>query len=270
MHQQTPTDRFFAKCIAQYAEEHGFTHTSYSHEWIHRLTKDGKYRVLIGSDLGLNSSAVFQLCRDKAATSALLEENRVACIKHYIVFAPGTAHALSNAKTAVHAARIFAECNADVVAKPNTGGAGRDVYRCTDLEKLHLVCTMLFKKYRTIAISPFVKANAEYRITVLDGAVIHAYKKVPAPDEFRLNLAHGARVVDSVETEMQRICPLAIQSALCIGARFVNVDVLLTDERPLVVEINGTVSFEKYAAITPEYAAHAYSVYTSALNALFV
>jgi glutathione synthase/RimK-type ligase-like ATP-grasp enzyme len=85
----------------------------------------------------------------------------------------------------------------------------------------------------------------DLRLLVVRGEVIGAIKRVPAPSEWRTNVALGAhrRV-----TPPPGACALALAAAAAVGADFVGVDLFpASDGGWVVLELNGAVDF------TPKY-----------------
>lgn len=268
---QTNTEerRFFVSSVFEYAQKHALNIRSYSYDWIIEIEKGGVVYPIIGYDVGLNTSTVHQIARDKSACATLLSAHNVPCIPHTIFFKQGTAYSYNEA-TDAELERIFSIYNKDVVVKPNKGAGGIDVVRIQSMDALRIETQRLFAGHRTIAVSPYMESVCEYRVTILDGAGIHVYKKVrtPGSTEFRFNLAHGAKPGTMDTEEREHVFKIATDAAAAIGARFVNVDILETHSGLRVVEINGTVAFEKFVQFDAQNSFTAYTVYEQALDKL--
>jgi glutathione synthase/RimK-type ligase-like ATP-grasp enzyme len=263
-------NRFFVYCIKQYCQKTGTTLKPFSHEWLFELSNGDGTKQIIGYDIGLNSSIAYQIARDKSACSDILKAHGIPCVQHTVFFKPGSPSSL-NENTDAALLDIFNTYGSAVVLKPNKGAAGVDVMKITEAGTLLDEAKRLFEKHRAIAVSPYMESSCEYRVTVLDTAVLHVYKKVRSvgDTDFRFNLAHGA-IAESVSiVDAQKAGQLALDTLHAIGGRFMNIDILETQRGLQVIEANGTVAFEKYARTGAVESMLAESVYSRALDALF-
>ena len=84
--------------------------------------------------------------------------------------------------------------------------------------------------------------NTDLRAFVVGGKVVAAMERVAAEGEFRANLHRGgsARQVDLTEEETET----AISAAATLGLDVSGVDMLRSDEGPLVIEVNASPGLE--------------------------
>ncbi len=263
-------NRFFAHAVRTWAESRGVTYEFSFGDWLIRLEKDGVVKYIEWCDIGLNTSAQHLVAKDKSATSHILEREGIPHVEHTLVLRPQSKGWLPQQAQLVQ--EFFAQHNNDVVIKPNTGAGGTEVVRATTYNEGVSILEKLFLTHRALALSPFVVCVSEYRVTVLDTEVLHMYEKRHAPDptEFRFNLAHGATAHEVPQNDWEAVAVLARAAQHALGGRFMNIDIVrLSDGTMRVMEINGSVAFEKYVLTSDEAEARALESYARALDALF-
>jgi D-alanine-D-alanine ligase-like ATP-grasp enzyme len=120
-------------------------------------------KILIGADLGLNSSSVSRLCDDKFFTAQILSQNNVAVIKGDLHEA---GHAYANYPV-----------KGSLLVKPNTGRSGQNVLPVKDLLSLNNALFCVTKNANLALVQPFVD-KPEFRLMVLDGNIYFAYQRL--------------------------------------------------------------------------------------------
>lgn len=239
-------DRFSVETLRELADEHGVELTSLSGDWVQLLEKDDRRHLIIGLDWGLNTSSAQKVAFDKCATAQILSSEGIPVVPHKLFLEDESlGNSTSHWKEIVE---WFHECSDDVVCKPNTAGGGRDVVRVQDEEVLREITGALFEEYRSIAISPYVVIQSEYRVTVLDGEALLSYEKVRADEnELKFNLSSEAKAIDIEEGPLKdRIINLALQAAETIGIMFANIDVVRVNNELYILEINSQITFKHY------------------------
>lgn len=203
------------------------------------------------SDMGFNTSLASYLAKDKVLCSELLTSKGVACIEHNIFKVEDFEN-------------IYNTHNFPLVIKPTRGGGGKDVYFVNNL-------TELVKAYKTIkmesvAVSPYVSFDVEYRVTVLDGKVLMTYGKTKG-DNNQNNLSKGAQVITTPEHLVPQLSELALKGAEVLGLRSANIDiVLLNGVTPLILEVNNTVALKRVAKTNSEFFYASINAYTQMLK----
>ncbi len=173
-------DRFIVKFLKKFCSERDYVLIPLSDHWIFQITKGDSSHIIFGYDLGLNRSTTNHVCRDKAATHALLEQNGVPSIPHTVFLHPEYLKLFGSSGNWAKISELFEDYGRDVVLKPNDGTAGRDVFRASDQASLEESFQAVLQKSRSVAISPFVEIENEIRVYVLDGeAQIVLSKTVP-------------------------------------------------------------------------------------------
>ncbi len=146
----------------------------------------GGMRPIFGNALGLNAEAAAMLAADKSYTAEALRAAGLPAPRGMALFSPGYAERmrLKNAAVAAAlphgdaAARFAAELGYPVILKPNTGSEGRGVHRADSLAELRVDLEALFVTDDRVRLEEWV-AGLDTRVTVLDGAVRLAYRRLP-------------------------------------------------------------------------------------------
>jgi glutathione synthase/RimK-type ligase-like ATP-grasp enzyme len=262
-------NRFFVETVVEWAKKRGGTCIRCFGDWLLDVTIGGVTKQVIWYDLGLNTSTQYQVMKDKAATSWVLERASVPTAEHFLLLRKDSQGWTSS--QGAEQMKFIERVGFPVVVKPNGGSNGTAVFLVDNSNQLDAMLLELFEQHRAIALSPFIRVQKEYRVTVLDGEVLLIYAKIQdARKDFRFNLSHGAQVQEVSEEEKARVSPVATRALGALGARFANVDIVLDEQGALkVLEINGGIAFEKYALLSDVHRERAREVYTQALDALF-
>jgi RimK family alpha-L-glutamate ligase len=164
-----------------------------------------------------------------------------------------TAHALAAAGVphprTVHVAPWlpWPELEPPVVLKPRFGSWGRDVVRCDTRTELAYAIEdarrrVWFNSTGGVVEQLVPPCGYDLRLLVAGGCVVGAVSRHAPPDEWRTNVALGARrvpVVPPPEAET-----LALAAAEALGGDLVGVDLLPTPEGGwTVLEVNGAADF---------------------------
>lgn len=110
------------------------------------------------SDLGLNPSYVTELCRDKAASKAKLEQFGINVV-------PAVPFSVELPQV-LEAARAFGFPSRPVVLKPTHGLGGEAVHQVQTLEQLWGAMTEIKQLGRGGVVSPLLKPRCEWRVIV--------------------------------------------------------------------------------------------------------
>jgi|SRR5579872_7311026 len=180
----------------------------------------------------LNSSLALRLAHDKLATAGAFAAARVPHPRTHPVTKRGGP-----------------TLPFPLVVKPRFGSWGTDVVRCEDEAEYDAALAELetrgwFRKTGAIAQEYVPPLGHDLRLVVAGGEVVGAVRRVPAPGEWRTNVALGARR-EPVEPAPSA-CELAVAAASAVGAQLAGVDLLpLGPGRYVVLEVNGAVDFNQ-------------------------
>jgi D-alanine-D-alanine ligase-like ATP-grasp enzyme len=147
---------------------------------------DGTVRPIYGNALGLNAEAAAMLAADKSYTAEALAAANLPAPRGMVLFSDGYAARMRLKNAAVadalpgpeDAERLAARLGYPVVLKPNTGSEGRGVHIVSGPEELRADLAALFETDDRVRLEERV-AGLDTRVTVLDGAVRLAYRRLP-------------------------------------------------------------------------------------------
>lgn len=150
---------------------------------------DGTYRITYGNDLGLNPGAAEDLAKDKGHTKFLLRAIGVECPDGREFLLPWWAETIGSnqqkkGNTSMHIAAEAAEyvessLGYPVYVKPVAGSKGIGVQRVDTAPELGATLAELNAARSRVAIVEEAISMPDYRIVVLDGELISAYRRDP-------------------------------------------------------------------------------------------
>lgn len=175
------SDRFLVQELISFARENGLQLEDFCHNWVHKFTNPttGISSFVFGYDLGLNPSSVAQICRDKVATSEILEFAGVPVVLHRLIIQPNLVSYAPNATTCKVLKWAFDESDGEIVIKPNEGTGGSDVFRTQSIEKAVPIIERILSMDKAVAVCPYIEIENEWRVYVLNGEAKIALRKVP-------------------------------------------------------------------------------------------
>jgi RimK family alpha-L-glutamate ligase len=179
----------------------------------------------------LNTARSLLRTHDKLLTAALL--------RRYELPHPRTEH--------VHAGER-PTLRPPVVVKPRYGSWGRDVVLCRTRGELASHLGALedrgwFLRHGALVQELMLLPTFDLRIVVAGGQVVGAAERVSAPGEWRTNMSLGARL--RRPRLRPEACDLALAAAAASGCDLVGADLLPTPDGWVVLELNGTVDFDR-------------------------
>lgn len=151
--------------------------------------KNGYNRITYGNDLGINSGASCDLAKDKGYTKFMLRDMGVNCPKGEEFLLPWWAdtirntqekHGNFNIKTIDESySYISEELAYPIYIKPVNGSKGLDIYKVEAKRELDEIFDIYNSKRIKVAVIEETIQMPDYRIIVLDGSLISAYRRVP-------------------------------------------------------------------------------------------
>jgi RimK family alpha-L-glutamate ligase len=145
------------------------------------------------------------------------------------------------------AMQAFERLGGDVVVKPLFGAMGNGIVRVEDRDVAHRVFRALelertvYYVQRTIASA----GRRDLRVLVVAGEVAGAMERVT--DSWRANVARGARPRAVSISEAER--DLALAAAAALETDVAGVDLLVSDEEIVVLEVNGIPGWQALQSI---------------------
>lgn len=163
---------------------------------------------------------------------------------------------------------------APVVIKPLTDHGGTYVSRAWVSSEVYRVLAEMAKRYRAVAVSPWVDIETEMRLVLLDGVVLVAFYKERRVSEgaveWRHNLRLGAIPVIVEAADLPAVATaLARAATAMLGLRFAAVDVVRTGGVWKILEVNSGVCLEHFSANSRRHYLLAEKVYVAALAEMF-
>lgn len=174
--------RLLIQTLAEAAPQLGVKHQVFSSDWIQVITTATDNFYIMGYKWPLNSAGSSHLADDKFGTSVMLKQAKVPCVDHHLFlrrdFTDETGAEIPKLVTELRTA--VKEIGYPLVVKNNHGQGGEGVYLVENERQLTARVTQMFAKYRGVAVSALFDAPYEYRLVVLQGRVLLAFKKVRA------------------------------------------------------------------------------------------
>jgi ribosomal protein S6--L-glutamate ligase len=196
-----------------------------------------------------NPTAPATIARDKGRTAELLIRSGVATVPTLV---------LPAAPASDLEQMISSMGSGPLVVKPATSGGGAGVVLCADPKTAarhleHISQQIDFSNPEMVianslhyVVQPYVGAGRDARVFILDGEPLAMTRRTAGAD-FRTNGAHAAEVEAWWDASVAEV---AVEAVKAIGLEYAGVDVIPTDNGPLVLEVNGWPGFASTAAVT--------------------
>lgn len=166
----------YVRILNEICAEEGIRLSSYSSDWAFRLERDGKKAFIFGYQFGLNPSSVERACSDKNIASEVLREAGVPCVFHKCYMTPQMQSWIGvqgNWKDLLNELERYGT----LVCKDNYGTGGTQVYLVRNARELEAAAAQIFAVSQAMAVCPYEKILAEYRLVMLDGEIRLAFSK---------------------------------------------------------------------------------------------
>lgn len=170
--------RAFVSHLNDICQERGIEIAAFSNDWIFCLRKGGRVTYVFGYDFGVNSAAAKMICKDKTATSDLLDFHGIPRIEHRIFHGPQLKGYVPMSGNWSAMLAFLGEHPKGLVCKPNEGTGGNAVYLARNAGELEAAVYQVFERSRSLCLSPFEEFEFEYRVALLFGEVQFIYRKV--------------------------------------------------------------------------------------------
>ena len=262
----------FTALITEICAENHIDCEILSYGWIYKLSYKNTARYIIGRHFELNSSASDRIACDKYACSTILINKGIPCIRHELFFDPlRRSNWIGKNGEIDRAARFFYEYSEKVVAKPNNGWQGRNVFFCESMKDIEYAFGAIFAHEPTACLSPFYQITNEYRVFYLSGECLYSYGKKKGGASWKHNLSAGAVAFDIEDDSLlKKLYSLAADGAKCINISFAAIDIAqLPDGALKIMEINSGVVASKLLEQHPDKYGLVKKIYTKAVHAMF-
>lgn len=126
------------------------------------------------------------------------------------------------------------------ILKRLKGTQGNAVFLINDVDKAHRKIGKYIRKRKAFLIQQYVKESqgTDLRCFVVGGKVIGAMKRIAAKGEFRANIHQGGRGEEARLSKAER--DMAIDAAEVLGLGIAGVDILRSDDGPMLLEVNSS------------------------------
>jgi len=257
--------------IAEICREQGINFETLSQDYITRLSKGDVVRHVMWSNWDINPATADRIACDKSACYIVLSHCGVPAVPHEILQHPIRRQGWTGAKgTWTHALEYF-DIHKKIVAKPNHGTNGQDVYLCNTVQDMEAAVHAIFQNNPDAALSPYCDIKTEYRVFYVNGKTPLVYGKTPTPGNWRHNLTQGATAFElSDEKQLAKLKNLASRAANAISINFATIDIVqLQTDKLQVMEINSGVQARQLLEQLPHLRPVIKSIYAEAVKGMF-
>jgi glutathione synthase/RimK-type ligase-like ATP-grasp enzyme len=297
-------NRNIVKIIKEICKEDDIKLESFSYDWIFKLTKNNISKHVFGYRLEINSCVTDRICVDKSATSDLLTNNDIPCVKHTFFMGYEGSKYLGVEGNWEKLLSMLNE-HKKLVCKPNEGAGGFNVFLVQNKLELENAVTSILNKDSSMAICPYEEIINEYRTIILNGEIklIYAKKKpfvvgngkdtvftllngninnnfnsdvnynyIPKKDEvyqlnWKHNLAFGNKpLIETNKEVIDILTKMALKTANTLNLIFGTVDIIDTKNGYKVLEVNSSVSMDFFSGVSEENYEKAKSIYREAIE----
>lgn len=155
---------------------------------------NGARRMTYGNDLGLNTGSAEEIAKDKGYTKKLLRHYQINCPagqefilpwwNDTITLTPATQNVVANSSNLSNLTKVIIDYISEsqlfpVYIKPIAGSKGAHIYRATTPDQVTLALSDYEQNRIRLAVVEKEIPYPDYRIVVLDGQLISAYKCTP-------------------------------------------------------------------------------------------
>jgi len=176
----------------------------------------------------INEFKTMQFCSNKLATMIELERQKVPI--------PRTAYVPSGGDVELALKKIGGKF--PVVIKTITGAEGIGVSIVDSYASLKSVLQSLWKYDAEVIIQEYFEIKFDVRTLVLDGKIFACAKRIKGGKDFRTNIALGNKGGPHELSEIEK--EVVLKAAKISGGFYVAVDHVLHDEKPYILELNGS------------------------------
>jgi D-alanine-D-alanine ligase-like ATP-grasp enzyme len=139
---------------------------------------NGIVRSLRMYSLDLNHIASSDIARDKDYAKFFMRQKGYPVAKGKTIFSDEWAQIVQSDRTITYGLKYAQQLGFPVVAKPNSKSQGSGVQVVHNKKELRVALKEIFKSERVSLIEEYLPGK-DYRIVVLDGKIISAYRRVP-------------------------------------------------------------------------------------------
>lgn len=133
---------------------------------------------------------------------------------------------------------------APFIVKLATGSQGLGVILSETRSNAEAIVEAFQKTDEKVLVQKFIKESkgCDIRVFVIDGQIVGAMKRIARPGEFRSNIHRGANSEKVTLTSDEE--EIALKAVSIMGLHIAGVDMLQSNEGPLVLEVNASPGLE--------------------------
>jgi len=139
---------------------------------------DGRRRYFRNTHFDLNGQGATEIARDKAYAAYFMARLGYPVPEGQTFFNPAMLRWAGATRDSAHAGAYARALGYPVIVKPNNGSQGRGVTKAWNGRELARALRAIFAR-ENVALVQRPVAGADYRIVVLDSAVVCAYRRTP-------------------------------------------------------------------------------------------
>lgn len=203
------TDRFLVEALRSIATEHKIEFSSFSHDWIIQLQRNGITHYVYGYNFDLNPAAAALIANDKSALSAVLAKCAIPHVEHTLFLTPKLSEYIGPGGNWLRAIQYTKKASYPIVCKTNQGTGGNTVFKVNNQTELEAAFQKIHTSARGLTLSPYYRIEAEYRIVLLKGSELLCYEKQRpcvigngSSTFFELLQAHGSHDPEMLEAAL--------------------------------------------------------------------
>ncbi len=182
-----------------------------------------------------NSCQSLQVTESKALTSYLLSLYGFPVIDSLVT-------------QKVNEALDFASRYSDVVIKPLYGQLGQDVYKLSELKEPANVIEMLIEKSGSVFVQRFIESDGkDLRVFVVDDRVVASIER-QSTTGWKSNISQGAKAKKF--TLSKELRDMAVKVSQIIGLDYCGIDIIVENEKPYILELNGSPAWQGVKSTT--------------------
>jgi glutathione synthase/RimK-type ligase-like ATP-grasp enzyme len=195
--------RLLVEVIKRYCAERGISLDIRADGWLLVLDRGSHRHLILGYDLGLNSSVAHRIASDKSATAELLALSGIACVPHAFFLGPQAGPRAPLAPML----RLLDAHPDGLVVKPNEGTSGRLVFKATTRDEIARAVDAIFGSNMNVAIAPYLDIDDEVRVVLLDGVpqVVYAKQRIAVIGDGRRSFRELALAATPPERHVELI-----------------------------------------------------------------
>lgn len=167
----------YLKIIKKICNKHSINIQSFQDETILRLSKNNEVHFIWSRRFELNTAIASRIADNKFATYTILNTFNIPVVKCIKLPRIDTEEYKNLKKGCFELCQEMLNKYSSIVLKPNNSFEGTDVYKCNCIKEFEQIYLLINNKYKYWVISPYINANAEYRVIYLNGKTLFVYQK---------------------------------------------------------------------------------------------